>query len=86
MRSPKTKNNPRSKQMRRDLLEVLEMKERIDDVDFSELTFINSSGMRVLLLSAKGVRAINGNLTLCGMRDSIREIFQSAVSILSSNN
>ncbi len=57
------------------------LKDWIDDgetniiVDFSRLSFISSSGMRVLLIGAKGVRAIKGNLILCGMRDSIREIF-----------
>ena len=43
-------------------------------VDFSELSFISSSGMRVLLIAAKRVRR-NGKLVLCSMRDSIREIF-----------
>ncbi len=57
------------------------LKDWIDDgetniiVDFSKLSFISSSGMRVLLIGAKSVRAISGKLVLCGMRDSIREIF-----------
>ena len=45
-------------------------------VDFSRLSFISSSGMRVLLIAAKSVRGhTGGKLVLCGMRDSIREIF-----------
>lgn len=45
-------------------------------VDFGRLSFISSSGMRVLLIAAKSVRgAPDGKLVLCGMRDSIREIF-----------
>ena len=57
------------------------MKDRIDDgettivVDFTELTFISSSGMRVLLIGAKNLGPSGGKLVLCGMRDSIREIF-----------
>lgn len=43
-------------------------------VDFSRLSFISSSGMRVLLIAAKRVRR-GGKLVLCSMRDSIREIF-----------
>ena len=55
--------------------------DQIDDgetdliVDFSRLSFISSSGMRVLLITAKSVRAKGGRLVLCSMRDSIREIF-----------
>ena len=46
-------------------------------VDFSQLSFISSAGMRVLLLAAKKLRSggRNGSLVLCNMRDSIREIF-----------
>ncbi len=44
-------------------------------VDFARLGFISSAGMRVLLLAAKKLRAGGGSLLLCGMRDSIREIF-----------
>lgn len=60
------------------------LKDRIDDgesqivVDFEKLSFISSSGMRVLLIGAKSIRAASGGagkLVLCNMRDSIREIF-----------
>lgn len=57
-----------------------EMNNHIDNgevhlvVDFSRLSFISSSGMRVLLIAAKRVRR-GGKLVLCSMRDSIREIF-----------
>ncbi len=57
------------------------VKDRIDDgetkivVDFAKLSFISSSGMRVLLIGAKNIRSNQGSLVLCNMRDSIREIF-----------
>ena len=59
------------------------LKDRIDDgesqivVDFAQLSFISSSGMRVLLIGAKSIRTASGTgkLVLCNMRDSIREIF-----------
>ena len=45
-------------------------------IDFSRLSFISSSGMRVLLIAAKSLRGIaDGKLVLFGMRNSIREIF-----------
>lgn len=57
------------------------IEDRIDDgethivVDFTKLSFISSSGMRVLLIGAKSIRANQGKFVLCSMRDSIREIF-----------
>ena len=45
-------------------------------VDFSRLTFISSSGMRVLLIAAKKLQATNGKLILCEMKDHIEEVFR----------
>ncbi len=44
-------------------------------LDFTHLTFISSSGMRVLLIAAKRLRATAGKLVLCSQSESIREIF-----------
>jgi len=57
------------------------VKDHIDDgetkivIDFTKLSFISSSGMRVLLIGAKNIKSNQGKLVLCSMRDSIREIF-----------
>ena len=45
-------------------------------VDFSRLTFISSSGMRVLLMAAKKLHASQGKLVLCAMPDHIHEVFR----------
>ena len=45
-------------------------------VDFSELAYISSAGLRVLLMTAKRVKTENGALVLCGMQDHIREVFE----------
>ena len=44
-------------------------------VDFSDLVFISSSGMRVLLIAAKQIQAKKGTLALSNMHPNIREIF-----------
>ena len=44
-------------------------------VDFSQLAYISSAGLRVLLMAAKRVKRENGALILCGMQDHIREVF-----------
>ena len=45
-------------------------------VDFSRLDFISSSGLRVLLISAKTLKIHKGSIALCSMKDHIREVFQ----------
>ncbi len=45
-------------------------------VDFSRLTFISSSGMRVLLIAAKKLQATSGKLILCEMKEHIEEVFR----------
>ena len=44
-------------------------------VDFSRLDFISSSGMRVLLIAAKALKAADGRLVLCSMKDHVQEVF-----------
>ncbi len=45
-------------------------------VDFSRLDFISSSGMRVLLIAAKALKANEGKLVLCEMKNHIEEVFR----------
>ena len=45
-------------------------------VDFSRLDFITSAGIRVLLLAAKALRAVNGTLVLCAMKRHVQEVFR----------
>ncbi len=45
-------------------------------VDFSRLDFISSSGLRVLLLAAKALKAGSGTLVVCSMKPHIEEVFR----------
>ena len=45
-------------------------------VDFGRLDFISSSGLRVLLLAAKALKAGSGTLVACSMRPHIEEVFR----------
>ena len=45
-------------------------------VDFSRLDFITSAGIRVFLLAAKALRAVNGTLVLCAMKKHVEEVFR----------
>ena len=45
-------------------------------VDFSRLNFISSSGLRVLLIAAKALRAREGKIALCALPNHIDEVFR----------
>ncbi len=45
-------------------------------VDFEGLSYISSSGLRVLLLVAKTLRQRSAHLALCSLSESIREVFE----------
>ncbi len=44
-------------------------------VDFTELKYVSSSGLRVLLMAAKKLSASKRNLTIFGMQEHIKEVF-----------
>jgi len=44
-------------------------------VDFAEVDFVTSAGLRAVLLVVKKVKAAGGAFALCGVRDSVREVF-----------
>jgi len=45
-------------------------------LDFSELQYISSAGLRVVLLAAKRVKTANGRLALCSLNPQITEVFK----------
>ncbi len=45
-------------------------------LDFSDLEYISSAGLRLLLLAAKKLRNNKGEIILCSMKDFIKEIFE----------
>jgi len=44
-------------------------------LDLSELDYISSAGLRVVLIAAKRLRQSAGLLVLCGIQKPIREVF-----------
>ncbi|MCY4424115.1 MAG: STAS domain-containing protein [Acidimicrobiaceae bacterium] len=45
-------------------------------LDFEDVAYISSAGMRVILLTAKSLQKSGIKLALCSMNDSIREVFK----------
>lgn len=44
-------------------------------VDFIDVDYISSAGLRAVLEAAKRARARGGKLVLCGMKSTIRQVF-----------
>ena len=45
-------------------------------IDFKDLDYISSAGLRVLLKAAKELKKKNGQIAFCAVKDYIREIFE----------
>jgi anti-anti-sigma factor len=45
-------------------------------VDCSALDYISSAGLRSLLITAKSLRACDGELVFAALRDLVREVFE----------
>lgn len=47
-------------------------------IDLVKVDYISSAGLRVLLMAAKRLKSMNGNMILCSMSDHIKEVFDIA--------
>jgi anti-sigma B factor antagonist len=47
-------------------------------VDLSQLDYVSSSGLRVLILAAKRLQTVGGKIVLCSMKDHVRQVFDLA--------
>ncbi|MDE0114958.1 MAG: STAS domain-containing protein [Albidovulum sp.] len=45
-------------------------------LDFEELHYISSAGLRAILLTAKKVKNTQGQLVLCSLTEPIKEVFE----------
>ncbi len=58
------------------LVERLENGCTVVVLDFSDLDYISSAGLRVVLMVGKRLRAAGGRLTLASLRESVRDLFE----------
>lgn len=47
-------------------------------VDFSQLDYISSAGLRVLLMAARKLQDSNGKIALCSLKKNIQTVFDLA--------
>lgn len=45
-------------------------------IDFGEVPFIASSGLRVLLKTAQTMKSSGGNLRICSINETVRDVFE----------
>ncbi|MDD5507642.1 MAG: STAS domain-containing protein [Bacteroidales bacterium] len=45
-------------------------------VDCTDLSYISSSGLRIMLMGLKKVNSVKGRFVLCCLQENIREIFE----------
>jgi anti-sigma B factor antagonist len=45
-------------------------------LDFQNLDYISSAGLRVLLKTAKELKRVDGRVDICAMKDYVREVFE----------
>ena len=46
------------------------------ELNFTELTYISSAGLRVLLMGEKAAKSKGGSMTLTGVSEEIMEVFE----------
>jgi anti-anti-sigma factor len=45
-------------------------------VDFTEVTYVSSAGLRILLATAKQLRGLGGELRVCALNEAVQEVFE----------
>ena len=67
-----------SSSLEKKLLDLSEQNENELIIDFSQLDFISSSGLRVLLMAGKKLKSVKGKIAFCTLKDHVKEVFDIA--------
>lgn len=65
-----------SKLLEDKVMEVLGQGKRKLLMDFADVDYINSTGLRVLLLALQQLKKNQGKLVLCSIKDYMKEVFE----------
>lgn len=58
------------------LMDMIEVHEDKILIDCSNMDYVSSSGLRILLMALKKITLAKGKFVLCSLQDNIREIFE----------
>jgi anti-sigma B factor antagonist len=59
-------------------MEAMEGGARSVVIDFENLDYISSAGLRIILKTTKDLKRTEGNIVLCAMQDYVKEVFEIA--------
>lgn len=59
----------------RHLVELIDQGQRKLMVDFAELDYVSSAGLRILLVTSKKLSGVGGQLRLCNLNETVQEVF-----------
>ena len=59
-----------------ELTDSIEEGDRAVILDFENLSYISSAGLRVILITAKALKRQDAELAVCSLSDPIREVFE----------
>jgi len=59
----------------KNIMELISPENKKIVLDCAKLSYISSSGLRVILMTLKKVKANGGNLVICSLQESIKEVF-----------
>ena len=65
-----------SSQLEKVTLSLIESGETSLIIDFQELEYLSSAGLRVLLITLKKITKLKGELIICNLREFIYEVFK----------
>ena len=65
-----------ARELQTDLEEAILESDRAVVLDLQRLVYISSAGLRVILLTAKGLQRRQAKLAVCSLSDLVREIFE----------
>ena len=60
------------------ILAVIEAGDRGLVIDLAQLEYVSSAGLRVFLLAAKRLNAVDGKLAVSGLNEHVRQVFDIA--------
>ena len=67
-----------SPSLEKKLVSAIENGTRNMVIDFENLDYISSAGLRIILKTTKDLKRTEGNIVLCAMQDYVREVFEIA--------
>ncbi len=71
-------NSNTSPELEDKIFEAIKNESKNMILDFEDLDYISSAGLRVIMKTAKNLKQSEGMIVLCSMKDYVKEVFEIA--------